>query len=549
MGKTTRVVLSACILISLSYMCAGTLINGQDKPTRRSAAQERCLTIQEHVVERQSVKEKEIDVSSNQQELMNCFLKKVENAYQYMYWFEGEDIFFEDVGEARKDKLPVDLYWSEGSYYFVPLEYCDAEVEIGGRLRNVWQNEFSEGKYVFYYMGPNTGIIRDCYWWHIRYEGHILKSQVEKFTYLGTVEINTAVDEVPETAILERNEYIDAALEFLETKGELPEGNYTIYIGDYMYCEANQVRISGAIRMDETYRWFGGFVTRNVDGDYDVHFLPTNGCSEMFATVEEIPFTEMLVRNAIQAKRLVVDLEIKGQGTVESRRQVSGSSKTTGQRQDSEGMGFVSQTSVRAAYKRMEDMYNYYQWFYVKLPYEIECAFKDGETYTVYTDDKGNIFWNQDKGYFGIYRSKLQAEIMGLHWSSYRMDGYFPYRDTAMRELGTIVWHTPELRMPELPAIEEDGYTKAVEEYIQRQTAGGEQGGEYHIYYGRYEMLGKDIRNISVAVIGEKSFFEQFWVTKWKDGTYGCMPINGGYAENSNIEKEIVERIIRIQNY
>lgn len=549
MKNRARIVLSVCILLGLSYMCAGTLLNGQAKSTEQHTIQERHLTVREYTVKKQGDDERALSTSDQKQELIDRFIMKVEDAYQYMYWFEGEGIFFEDGGRARKDSLQVDVYWSEGSWYFVPLECCDAEAEIDGGLRKVWQNKFTEGKYVFYDIGPYTGEGRDRYWWHIHYNAHVLEPQMEKFTYLGTVEINTAVDTVPETAVLERNEFIDAALDFIRTKGELPEGNYTIYIGYYMYSMANEVNIMGAISLDETYRWFWARVTRNSDGSYEALFFPTNGTSEMFATVEEIPFTGLLVRNTIQAGRLAIDLEIKGQGTAEGQRQVqaSGSSMNAEQEQDPEEAVSASEISREEACERIEDMYNYYQWFYVKLPYEIECAFKDGETYMVYTDGKGNIFWDQGKGYFGIYRSELQTEITDLHWSSYSFDGYFPYHDAVLRELGTMVWHTPELQMPELPALEEDGYTNAVEEYIQRQMVEKGQDEEYIIYYGRYEMLSEDVRNISVAVIGEDSFFEQFWVTRWQDGTYGCMPVNGGYAEDGSIEKEIAERIVQLR--
>ena len=44
-------------------------------------------------------------------------------------------------------------------------------------------------------------------------------------------------------------------------------------------------------------------------------------------------------------------------------------------------------------------------------------------------------------------------------------------------------------------------------------TWGFMSSGSYQIYFGRYELLANDVRNISVAATGDETFYLQCWVT------------------------------------
>ena len=139
----------------------------------------------------------------------------------------------------------------------------------------------------------------------------------------------------------------------------------------------------------------------------------------------------------------------------------------------------------------------------------------------------------------------MQEDITELPLSSYEIDSYFP-RCLEEKKIGTIVWHNPELQEPDLPLLEEDEYINAVEAYIRKGLSEKEQSGEYRIYYGRYEILSNEVRNISVAVVGEKNYFAQFWVTRWQDDTYECFPINSFCVAMDSLEMGKVERIVQL---
>ena len=248
---------------------------------------------------------------NTKQQLTDFFIEKAEYSYNYMLWFLHDDLYFTEKGYRQED-LKVVLYWKADAYYFVPLDECDTEIEINGDVRKVRHNEFQEGKYIFYKMESWTARNLDCESWYIGYEASVSRHDIMGFTYLGIVEIDTTGSRQPEVPPLERNAYIDAAMDYICDEGDLPEGNYKVYIGDYgryQYHEADQVEMYGIIRQDEIYRPFWARVTRNDDGDYEAFFFHTNGAYELFPP-EEDPYRIMLIDYTIQAERLVIDLEI-----------------------------------------------------------------------------------------------------------------------------------------------------------------------------------------------------------------------------------------------
>lgn len=78
-------------------------------------------------------------------------------------------------------------------------------------------------------------------------------------------------------------------------------------------------------------------------------------------------------------------------------------------------------------------------------------------------------------------------------------------------------------------------------------TWGFMSSGSYQIYFGRYELLANDVRNISVAVTGDETFYLQCWVTKYPDGTYECFPMDGSHMGEEKAGLKKVERIVQIE--
>lgn len=208
---------------------------------------------------------------------------------------------------------------------------------------------------------------------------------------------------------------------------------------------------------------------------------------------------------------------------------------------------------------KIEYMYNYYQWFYVIMPSDITKMLIEGKTYRLLTDKEGNIFWGsvtdrkeRDTGYkefYGIYKSEFQADIEELPLYSFAMDiGY--KKAENLQDVGTMIWSKPELKQPELPLINVDDYIIAAEEHIKQELSDIGKKGKYDIYFGRYEILSKDLRNISAAIVGEEKYYIQYWVTEWDDHTYECWPVGdvymGEYGENG-INQEKIDRIIELE--
>lgn len=191
------------------------------------------------------------------QELVDVFIEKVEYVYHYDLWFTGDDLFFTEAG-YREQTLQVDLYWKDGVYYFIPMEDCNAEMEIEGVIRQVECNRFNEGQYVFCTLQQRKGIERDNGRWYLQKTYDVRMDEIEKFIYLGMVEIDITGETKPEIMKLSENGYIHAIVEAIKDKGnsQLPVGDYKVYIGLYEYYDAaDHVTVTGVIRQDETYRF------------------------------------------------------------------------------------------------------------------------------------------------------------------------------------------------------------------------------------------------------------------------------------------------------
>lgn len=483
------------------------------------------------------------DVEGQKQELIDAFIEKTEYVYDYILWFEGDELCFTEKG-YREEVLQVDLYWKNGVYYFVPLKDCNTELGIGGVTRRVESNEFQENCYIFCTLHQRDGAVRDNGLWTLYYDTSVRREEAEKLIYLGMAEIDTTGEEKPETMKMAENGYLRAIVDSIKNKAALPTGNYKVYIGWYEFDEANSVRVTGVIRQDETYRCFSGGANRNEDGSYDAWSYSTNGASEIFPTVEEVTFAYDTAMYIVEAERLVLDLEITGQ----EKRQVRQELK----REESPGRERIEVT-VEEAEEKIKELYNYYHWFYGNMPYDIEALLEEGETYHVYTDVEGGIFWTKEwvapnegslYGDGGIYRSTLQAGIEDLPLYSYTM-GLQHWSEPQL--IGTMEWHRPKLSKPQLESLVEDEYIREVERYIREDLSEKKKDGKYQLYFGRYEILKDDVRSISVAVTGEDTFYLQCWVTKYPDGSYECFPIGGSYMGEKKTGLKKVDRIVQLE--
>lgn len=198
--------------------------------------------------------------------------------------------------------------------------------------------------------------------------------------------------------------------------------------------------------------------------------------------------------------------------------------------------------------ERIKSIYNYYQWFYVELPYDIEKMLVEGEKYILFVCEQSeDVYWKNGENEFcgGVYQNQYQEEISNLPLESYMFSVANPLEQEELAEIGSMIWEIPELKKPELDRIEADQYTESVVEYIQGELFRMEKQGTYGIYFGRYEILNPYTRNITVAVVGENNYFMQYWVTEWDENTYECWPVGDGYMEPC-MDEICAERINRI---
>lgn len=479
------------------------------------------------------------------QELIEAFIEKVEYVYNYDLWFNGDPIDFTEIG-YREKRLPVFLYWKEGTYYFIPVKDCNAELKIEGVLRQVRYNELNEEHYVFCILRQRSGIERDYGIWYLEKDTALRADDIEEATYLGVVKIDTTGEKKPVTMRLEENGYIYAIVDYIRKRNVLPIGNYKVYIGWYSYNGANCVEVTGVIKRNETYRCFDGYAARNVDGSYEVSVYSTNGASEVLPTVEEIPSSYERAMHIVEAERLVLDLKITEQDQIKKESNTITDQKRSNHTKVKNRKKEITEEDAR---RKIEELYNYYYWFYEKMPYDIESLLEEGETYSIFTDGNGGIFWTKvgaspSKAVGGIYRSELQADIADLPLYSYTMG---TSRQSELQKIGRTEWHKPELKRPELPPLAEDGYIHEVGTYVRNELAERGKLGKYQMFFGRYEILGNDIRSLSVAVTGKETFYLHCWVTKYPDGTYECFPVGGSHMGEEMTGLKKADRIIQLE--
>lgn len=508
--------------------------------------------------------------------LADIFVEKVEYTYQYYWWFKGEDLGFAGNQRYDRDALEIVLYWKDGVYYFMPLVDCNAEVKCGVEYRKV-RVDVANDLCVFHKLWQQGGLGREFGTWKLYGSLRLPLDRAAAYTYLGIVTIDVAGEKPPKLPPLERTEYIDAAIDVLRedgNQGELPEGRYKIYIGAYEYSEnAAQVVMNGVIERlkvfgDSEYRWFQSTVVRNRDGSYDAK------CSSVLGEAEKYPVMEVTaddtVEHIMEAKRLEVYMEVDPDdtGKVDDGQENAGKTddwqKNAGEieerRKDSAENGIVqrenrqTQITVERAQEWMEELYAYYQWFYVDMPYELEGLLEEGETYHIYTDEDGNVFWIKGDGidkragqdcYGGICWPDTQAEGAGLPVCHASMGIYYK-RQEELQKIGIMTWHRPEFRKPELPALTEDGFILGVRDYVQNELLPKGENSKYELVIGRYEILSDDLRSISAAVTGAEEYYLHCLVTRYADGTYGCFAAGGSYAGEWKSGSKRVERILEL---
>lgn len=508
--------------------------------------------------------------------LADIFVEKVEYTYHYYWWFKGEDLGFAGNQRYDRDALEIVLYWKDGVYYFMPLVDCNAEVKCGVEYRKV-RVDVANDLCVFHKLWQQGGLGREFGTWKLYGSLRLPLDRAAAYTYLGIVTIDVAGEKPPKLPPLERTEYIDAAIDVLRedgNQGELPEGRYKIYIGAYEYSEhATQVVMNGVIERlklfdDSEYRWFQSTVVRNRDGSYDAK------CSSVLGEAEKYPVMEVTaddtVEHIVEAKRLVVYMEVdpddagKTDDGQENAGKTDDGQKNAGEieerRKDSAENGIVhrenrqTQITVERAQEWMEELYTYYQWFYVDMPYELERLLEEGETYHIYTDEDGNVFWIKGDGidkragqdcYGGICWPDTQAEGAELPVCHASMGIYYK-RQEELQKIGIMTWHRPELQKPELPALTEDGFILGARDYVQNELLPKGENSKYELVIGRYEILSDDMRIISAAVTGAEEYYLHCLVTRYADGTYGCFTAGGSYAGEWKSGSKRVERILEL---
>lgn len=528
--------------------------------------------------------------------LTDIFVEKVEYTYYYYWWFKGEDLGFAGNQRYDRDALEIVLYWKDGVYYFMPLVDCNAEVKCGVEYRKV-RVDVANDLCVFHKLWQQGGLGREFGTWKLYGSLGLPLDRAAAYTYLGIVTIDVAGEKPLKLPPLERTEYIDAAIDVLRedgSQGKLPEGSYKICIGAYEYSEnATQVVMNGVIERlklfgDSEYRWFQSTVVRNRDGSYDAK------CSSVLGEAEKYPVMEVTaddtVEHIVEAKRLVTYMEVdwddaekadegrNDAGNMEDGQE--GTGKTDGGRNDTEeiedGQNNAGETgdrrkditenmivqkenrqtqiTVEKAQEWMEELYAYYQWFYVDMPYELERLLEEGETYHIYTDENGNVFWIKGDGidkragqdcYGGICWPDTQAEGADLTVCHASM-GIFYKRREQLQEIGIMTWHRPEFQKPELPALTEDGFIVGVRDYVQNELLPKGENSKYELVIGRYEILSDDVRSISAAVTGAEEYYLHCLVTRYADGTYGCFAAGGSYAGEWKSGSKKVARIVEL---
>ena len=247
------------------------------------------------------------------QKLKEEFIKRIEYTYNYDLWFRGDYLGFTEEGYRQK-ALRVVLYWRDGIYYFWPEDDCDTEFEIQGMVGNAKIHDYYEGYYRFHSLEPYAGKYRDSLGevWDITGWTMVKCSELENFIYLGIVEIDTTGTEKPKVPKLKKNRYVDAVEDYFVkeiNQGNLPKGDYTMYIGHYGYSEPNEVTMTGVLKTGSECRFFGAYVIRE-NGECIAACFSSNGAYEKFPVFYAVPGQYNLGEYIMEAERLVVEFSV-----------------------------------------------------------------------------------------------------------------------------------------------------------------------------------------------------------------------------------------------
>lgn len=515
-----------------------------------------------------------------------------ENMIDHIAEWEQKELGLLPVGEDIK----LIVYIAEGNkLLFLPEEKANTTVRVDDELCPMYYSEEAKG-YIFYVLVDwqlsENGVpvnslesdayhrIRDCIVQEKdadyekvdevdSQEYYYYRFDLEDIVQLGEIEVTfdpEATQDLPEISV-DENEYIDAALKFVEEvyREHQRYGNYRIYLETFgrvqgSYGAYTDCKISAAVVGNDLEDYF--FCSIGDNGEIsDAYFW-------YFPMRESPPFLidqsyldaepENFISEIAGLQSEVIELEITED--VEEEEEIKQESADVPEY--NQEIDFRTMSEDRAS-EWIRYVYSYREWFGMnELGYQagelrglcdeeiIMYTWKnngesllfvpkskvntwitgeEGQKYSVYVNKEGEMeFYQLQRNIYAGENGKLNTTLFMKYHSSPK------YADTMIM-LGETRLTSHELQQSEVTKVEEDEYISAFTEYIENTLRLNGRDGKYEVHIGEYEALHTNKVCLSAAVSGDEEYYFRYMIVKSQKGNYYFWP--AGFGIDGSLEE------------
>lgn len=529
----------------------------------------------------------------------NVPLEEIAEKIEYLYACERmlQDAQFYDykeLGPLPEGNVQLSVYTISGNkLLFLPVGMGNKEVLINDELCELYYSEDSKG-YVFYYIndfrlneggvpvnvteiGAAEQYISTCI---IYYDDTLLK--------LGDIEVTLGAKEIEFTNIcIDGNEYIESLVMSIQNTlaANKRYGNYDIYLETYSrmpsestedsYFQATDVKVTGCVEGEDLEQYFyfvipddsrhycepfisraysycppGYYGYEETNGRYFVgsYFLSQEEHDDHIQKIKDIGWIKISIMVS-EGKEYYEDIyrehisedetdQAKENIDIEKALDIISYACSYGEWFGMNELGYINGTIRGMGDKDIVVYQNPYEEdiLYFIPRYKVNRIVQgDNGTMQFYINSDGLAeFYIICRNTFVKQKGHLMTTLcMTDTWD-------IEHASRILRNVGVGSLKIADLKLLEVPEVEEDEYVEALENHITELLEQNGGCGEYRIYIGEYEILDNSRACISAAVCGEEEYYVRYMIVKSQKENYYFW--SAGFGLNGSLEECSADR-------
>lgn len=472
-----------------------------------------------------------------------------------VYLTEGNKILFLPDGMGNQEILLKDgyhdLYYSEQDEGYCFFLIRDWQTEEAGVPVNSPENPYSIETCT---VKEKTGYefsLGDI-------QSYRTEFDLDSLVSLGKIEVffDPKAEAALPSVLLAENEYIDSAVREAQCilAGQKIYGDFEMYVGRYGRSARieSACEMTGCIMGNDLEQYFHFVIYDN--GKIEKVWPYASGEGDMVTyfinEYHRRALPDHIFRTVTGEQRGPISFQVvEGQDYPDLNPDLDTQNWGSLYKDNDCGTDFYGMEAERAG-EYLDYVISYSEWFGMnELGYQAgKLRGLDGKEVRMYVEggDRSSLYFapigedGKEKDYYMVMGNAYADQEGQLGVSICEP---FNGNRQSLKELGTTTIHIRELPSFSVPAIKEDEYIRATEEYVKDLLVQGGKSGEYRMYIGEYT-AGSDSNKacISAAVSGGEGeeYYVRYLIVKSQTGKYYFWPT--GFGLNGSLEECAADR-------